>query len=627
MEFLTFLTFFPIYIYRQMNDFSFQNRLMNIPAILFWFSDCKLILLKQNNTNTMTKIDFSDSKLLEKYSSAYTLSDMEIFIFPELFYPLVLANIISPEIWKWRSDPWFADLEKRNFNQKMNRIKQYIIDKYVFNLDLETWGLTTKQKETERFEQFIDTHILRESNALFGYEGDKYYYDMDIRSHFGLDKYTTDIIPYWKTETVEAMSAFVHKEGFTTGAGECVSLSALYAAAMFIVGKIPLEKIFLVATPLHSQNFIAENEGLLTNNRRIVTKNMWFNGSSLSAKARRALENEKITIVSHISGYIHTIYSQATIQPAMFDFFSQSIKKFLKASFTPAIFINFLRHESGFKKCFQYAHLVGGRKHYIALEKIFEYEHTSKNSFSEASRATLLREIEMEEFSLNPVGNRVIINDLEAFFSKNKNLEIDKVEEIFLERATNQCCNTHDNIKEMFRRLKLFIEVTPKLPDSEKKFSNENKITFSPTETRDEIETKLIKHSEQNEMAQLAVYVSRRMDMVDPKPFTKAALERNPVCLEDLKNKTVENVVQWLNSLPTDSIYSEYRLAQPDEVWNFKRGDGLEKAFLLANFIINNHKKAIMIHSDNNHVVLKTSTDEFQFTSSKNVNLKINYPI
>ncbi len=36
--------------------------------------------------------DFSDKKTLEKYSSAFTLSDMEIFIFPELFYPLVLGK-------------------------------------------------------------------------------------------------------------------------------------------------------------------------------------------------------------------------------------------------------------------------------------------------------------------------------------------------------------------------------------------------------------------------------------------------------------------------------------------------------------------------------------------------------
>ncbi|MDX9812912.1 MAG: hypothetical protein RBU28_11015, partial [Bacteroidales bacterium] len=78
--------------------------------------------------------DFSDKKNLEKYSSAFTLSDMEIFIFPDLFYPLVLANIMSPLIWEWRSDEWFRDIEKKNFTYKVNRIKQYIIQNFVFNL-------------------------------------------------------------------------------------------------------------------------------------------------------------------------------------------------------------------------------------------------------------------------------------------------------------------------------------------------------------------------------------------------------------------------------------------------------------------------------------------------------------
>jgi len=184
--------------------------------------------------------DLSDKRTLEKYSSAFTLSDMEIFIFPDLYYPLVLANIMSPIIWQWRDDPWFKDIEKKSFVQKTNRIKQYIIDNYVFNLDLATWGLTSKTREIERFSDFFDPDLLRQSNALFGYEGDKYYFDIDIRKHFGLDKFDSDIIPYWKTETVEAMTAFRFKENFNTGAGECVSLSALYAAAMFIVGRIPL---------------------------------------------------------------------------------------------------------------------------------------------------------------------------------------------------------------------------------------------------------------------------------------------------------------------------------------------------------------------------------------------------
>jgi len=270
--------------------------------------------------------DFSDRKILEKYSSAFTLSDMEIFIFPDLFYPLVLANIMSPILWAWREDPWFSGIEKKSFTYKANRIKQYIIQNYIFNLDLSTWGLTTKGREIERFRDFFDMELLKQSNALFGYEGDKYYFDIDIRKHFGLDKFNTEVIPYWKTETIEAMTAFRHKEDFSTGAGECVSLSALYASAMFVVGRVPLEKIFLIATPLHSQNFIIEKEGLITNNRRIVTKNMWFNGTSLSEKARRALENENVTIVSHISGYIHTLYKEATIDRKAYDYFSEKLK-------------------------------------------------------------------------------------------------------------------------------------------------------------------------------------------------------------------------------------------------------------------------------------------------------------
>ena len=79
---------------------------------------------------------------------------MEIFIFPDLLYALVLANILSPEIWKWREDSWFQNIEKRTPLQRVNRLKQYIMNNYVFNLDLETWGLTTKEKELERCSPF-----------------------------------------------------------------------------------------------------------------------------------------------------------------------------------------------------------------------------------------------------------------------------------------------------------------------------------------------------------------------------------------------------------------------------------------------------------------------------------------
>jgi len=152
-----------------------------------------------------------DTESVEKYSSAATLSDMEVFIFPELMFSLVLANIMSPLVWQWKKDPWFKDLGKKSPYRRLQRTKQFIMDCFSFNLDLDTWGLTNKKKELKRFSSFVDEDILTRSNALFGYEGDKYYFDLDIRRHFGLDKYTSDIIPYWKTETAEAKDAFKYK--------------------------------------------------------------------------------------------------------------------------------------------------------------------------------------------------------------------------------------------------------------------------------------------------------------------------------------------------------------------------------------------------------------------------------
>ncbi len=66
--------------------------------------------------NRETSSDPAGIRQLEKYSSAFTLSDMEIFIFPDLLYPLVLANIMSPIVWKWRDDPWFEDIEKKELH-------------------------------------------------------------------------------------------------------------------------------------------------------------------------------------------------------------------------------------------------------------------------------------------------------------------------------------------------------------------------------------------------------------------------------------------------------------------------------------------------------------------------------
>ena len=398
----------------------------------------------------------------EEKSSAVTLSDMEIFIFPELMYSLVLANILSPRLWAWRDLEWFDGIRAMRPKRRLQRLRQHIMDNYTFNLDLETWGLTTQQRELARFAPFLSPDEIARSNALFGYQGDVYYYDIDIRRHFGLDKYSGDTIPYWKTETVEAMDAFRRKPGHAVGAGECVSLAGLYAAAAFVVCGLPLDDIYLMATPLHSQNFIDVDSGILTNNRRLVTRAMWANGTVISQQARRALEHERVTIVSHASGYIHLLYPEATIDPAVYERFSRRLKGFL----------------------------------------------------------------------VPPEG------------------------------ATDQ-------------RL-----VTPRLPDAER-------VTFRRTDTpldltpemgREEIVQRLDALRGTNRAAALAPYAGRELGITEHGPFVRAALERNPV------SKGVP--LEQISALGNESIYDgASRLAQPDEVWNYRTGDGLEKCLLAANAV------------------------------------------
>jgi hypothetical protein len=566
--------------------------------------------------------DPHDSRSLEKYSSAITMSDMEIFIFPELMYALVLANILSPAIWKWLDDPWFDQINSLNTYRRLLRTKQFIMDRFDFNLDLDTWGLTTKEKELARFRAFIDPAILSKSNALFGYEGDRYYFSMDIRKHFGLDKYDSNVIPYWKTETVEAMEAFRHKEGYASGAGECVSLAALYASALFVISHIPLDDINLMATPLHSQNFIDIKDGILTNNRRIVTRNMWFNGTEISAKARRALENEQVTIVINNHGHIHTIYQQATMPHELYAGFSKKLSGYLRTNITFDILASFLRQNSNVQKCFQMAHSCSGKPRYIEIEKVFHYEHNSKSRIGEESQDSLLHEIEEDEFYPTPIPHRFIINELESFF-RNNPLSIDAPDTP--EKLKSQLSHTCYNVEMFIKDLISFCRVNPKLPATDKEWIYSPPVILDGLKTREEIADYLASIRATHPVADLAFMAYRDMNEAPWKPFLKAALERNPVCINGTKNCAVDRVYNTLSHMPDESIYDGPRLAQPDEVWNYRRGDGLEKAICFMNIMKSRYPDdEILLYGEHKKFcALKLRGEEYRFSASKDVQLPV----
>jgi hypothetical protein len=71
------------------------------------------------------------------------------------------------------------------------------------------------------------------------------------------------------------------------------------------------------------------------------------------------------------------------------------------------------------------------------------------------------------------------------------------------------------------------------------------------------------------------------------------------------------------------SIYDDKRLAQPDEVANYRTGDGLEKALLLADVVRKKFpQENIEINVDSNQVILK-GAGVYRFESSKGLKKRV----
>ena len=557
---------------------------------------------------------------LDRISAAVTLSDMEIFVHPELLYPLVLANLMSPRIWAWRADPWFDRFDSLSPYRRILRLKQYIMDHYDFNLDLETWGLTTQRRELDRFSSRLSPEAIARSNALFGYEGDRFYFDLDIRRHFGLDRCPPDAIPYWKTETVEAMDAFRFMPGHSRGAGECVSLSTLYAAALYALSGIPLDDIFLLATPLHSQTFVAVSDGILTNNRRLVTRAMWFNGTALSAKARRALEHEQITIVSHVTGHAHSVYPSPTIDPAAYARFQTALSRFVQTPLTPEILDNFLRQAPRWQPAFQ---IPAPPSAWIPAEQAYAAEASCPYKVSDSTRPKLLAELDaLSDASLSPLPSRIPLDAIEALCRPRPLDLASPGDRALLLRALSE--HRPADAPAILSDLQSFTHLEPRWPAVPSAFPSDAprppSLDLPPGLTRQELIDRLSAARATVPAADLAFYAYRDLSTTDPRPHLHAALTRSPVCVKGLSALSDAEAHSALLALPSESIYDgPFRLAQPDELWNAQRGDGTEKALALAAVLHARHPDTPMTlaHPGDGTALLSTPAATYPFPAAK----------
>jgi hypothetical protein len=142
---------------------------------------------------------------------------------------------------------------------------------------------------------------------------------------------------------------------------------------------------------------------------------------------------------------------------------------------------------------------------------------------------------------------------------------------------------------------------------------------LSVDQSREEIIAYLQSIRETNPTADLAFYAFRDMETCDWMPFVKAAIERNPVSLAMTESMSVEQAYTWLEDMESTSIYDGSRLAQPDEVANYNRGDGLEKAFLLANVIRQKEPEQDVTLTVDGARVRVSGARKFEFASAKSL--------
>jgi hypothetical protein len=352
---------------------------------------------------------------------------------------------------------------------------------------------------------------------------------------------------------------------------------------------------------------------------------MWFNGTDLTAKAQRALRNEQITIVANNTGFIHTVYPEATISPESFELFREKLDAFTTTEITYETLANFLRDRSENQKCFQIKYMRHGTAQYLPIERAYAYEHGSPYKVSDkATCDKLFSEIDEYDFYTQPIPDRIQLNKLSDYLENNPISHFDDVSMKGLAEKID-CTGNMDRKMTVIESLVDFIHIEPEFPEiAGKTFGGPGPIGVKPGMARDEIVKYLQQLRPTHPVAELAFYAGRDLAVTAWEPFLKTAMERNPVVTEGTRDLSDEELVRVLQDLPNESIYDGTRVAQPDEVWNFQRGDGLERAIALANIRrARDPDILIRLAAAGGEAVLSIGEHSYSFESSKGLEKEI----
>jgi len=225
---------------------------------------------------------------LDKLSAAVSLTVLELDYYRhELIPAYLLANLMSPALWAWRSQKKAYSNDGILLSPK-NRLSQLqrFFHPYTFtNLpDMpggDPWGLLNFRDEEKRF----GTDFIQKARVEYGEQLKKLLAE-NPESQFGQiinqPYYKEGFFPRLKNETLEVMNAFSLVDSEGRGSGKCAALGMLWAAALIIWARFSPDKVTVMGNRAHVFVFLDEEDGHLMNNSKWFSSTRINNQSELS---------------------------------------------------------------------------------------------------------------------------------------------------------------------------------------------------------------------------------------------------------------------------------------------------------------------------------------------------------
>lgn len=229
---------------------------------------------------------------LEELSAAVSLTVLEIDAYARTLVPaFLMADLMSPALWAWRSEKsaFKSDGGLLSAKSRLDQLQRFF-HRYTFTImpDLpggDVWGLLDFAEEEQRFAPGFVQRIRSEYDATFR----KLLAD-NPESQFGQivnqPYYRQGLFPRLKNETVEVMNAMASVNPEGKRAGKCIGLGMLWAAALAVWARFPLDHIVVTGNRAHMFVFLDVEDGHLLNNTKWFSSTRINNRSELSEFAK-----------------------------------------------------------------------------------------------------------------------------------------------------------------------------------------------------------------------------------------------------------------------------------------------------------------------------------------------------